>query len=174
MVGLGCLTGLGAGITTTHLKKPPSSSAEGVAASLLHHHPMPLEDLGFLQQKNYSRRVAVMRFGESSNSRALQNIGNQNVCLHCRFGVCTLVANDSDGEYADREYLDVVLPLPMLAVCSQPGLWHRQRLSLCNSVAVEDFHFYRQFCALFHYSTVGISGNNVDGNARSWIFSAVL
>jgi len=29
MVGLGCLTGLGAGITTTHLKKPPSSSAEG-------------------------------------------------------------------------------------------------------------------------------------------------
>lgn len=29
MVGLGRLAGLGAGITTTHLKKPPSSSAEG-------------------------------------------------------------------------------------------------------------------------------------------------
>ena len=29
MVGLGHLAGLGAGITTTHLKKPPSSSAEG-------------------------------------------------------------------------------------------------------------------------------------------------
>lgn len=29
LVGLGRLAGLGAGITTTHLKKPPSSSAEG-------------------------------------------------------------------------------------------------------------------------------------------------
>lgn len=106
-----------------------------------------------------------MRFGESSSSRALQmSVTRTSACIADLVYAPSLPMTAMENTLTGNTWMSF-LPLPMLAVRSQPRLWHRQRLSLANGVAIEDFHFYRQFCALFHYSTVGISGNDVDGNA---------